>query len=268
MTTDISFTTEDFSPIINTHLSSQYFEGALNKTKSGEDLLRILFQYIRFNSTFAGSVLALAGAISQKPELFLDPKETNEFTPYRYDEILADRSAEVARYVFLAAVDEFGDRNIAGNATHRSLAQSLMRDVIQYFNLRPTSLSAILTTSPATFEAMNDVEIGYTKQSLLERMGFHAGSEALAAYEFDLLDKFLNREYPELVRLLNESGSYTWIKIHKTVEIDHFNAAIAGINSALDYWFDRSKPHDYLKKIVLGGFLQFCSVQAKFMKSL
>jgi hypothetical protein len=64
---------------------------------------------------------------------------------------------------------------------------------------------------------------------------------------------------------LKNQGAYTWIQLHTTVETDHFEAAVAGANSALKYYVGCAS---MAKSWILDGFSRFATVQGQFMRSL
>ena len=158
---------------------------------------------------------------------------------------------EVAARVFAAAIDEFGDRDIPSHPTHRMLAQGVAKKGVRYFpNLSPTKADQIL-------ESYQDIDRrvcqGYgmgaqlDETEVFQSLGFHIGSELLADEEFRILDRTLRREYPELVQYLEQtpvavSGTslpgYHWLRIHTSVEMDHFEHAVQAANVALQPKFD------------------------------
>src|SRR4051794_28167224 len=108
-------TREDLAPVLDSHVGNQTFELALRRAVRDADLLRLLGQYIHFNSVFGSGVASLAGEIGARQDLFRDREEELESA--------ADRSVEVAAPVFYAAVEEFGS-GAARRSTHRAMAQS------------------------------------------------------------------------------------------------------------------------------------------------
>jgi hypothetical protein len=107
-------------------------------------------------------------------------------------------------------------------------------------------------------------------------MGFHAGSEVLADTEFVVLDQALRAGRADLVAALEamkveaaggRHNGYYWIRIHTSVEADHFDAALAGVNKALRYYSGQAEP-TAVKAWILAGFGAFADVQAGFMARL
>lgn len=265
---------KDLEPVINAHAGNDLFKESLSLVQSPEDLINLIAHYIQFNGTFGSGVANLAGEIGCKPSLFRDPNEALL--------IFADRSVEVASRVFFAAVDEFDDRDTAHLDTHRTLAQAALKGIGQYFGYTPTQLNDVISIIPETNDAIGRVRNGYaisqhvTEEVLFRAMGFHMGSEILADEEFQLMDDFFKQEYPELVEHLerteveingNAHSTYYWIRIHTTVEADHFASAAAGVNLALKYYAGTYQ-HEQVREWILEGFADFAKVQEAFMRQL
>jgi hypothetical protein len=107
-------------------------------------------------------------------------------------------------------------------------------------------------------------------------MGFHAGSEVLADHEFTVIDRCLRARRPDVVAALEgmkveilgrKHDAYYWIRIHTSVEAEHFEAALAGVNNALRFYAG-GEAKDTVKGWILDGFARFAGVQAAFMDSL
>jgi hypothetical protein len=264
----------DFEPIMARHDWNKVLAAVLNGITSNEELLRFLARYIQFNSPFGGGVANLAGEIAVKQDLFRDPDEPLAIT--------ADRSVEVASKIFFAAIDEFDDRATIHLDTHRTLAQATLKGAGQFFGYGPSALNRVLSINQATLDAIGKVRNGYgVSQAVNERilfraLGFHMGSEILADEEFRLLDGFLRKQHPELVNYLKKSkveingiehATYYWIRIHTSVEADHFASAAIGANMALRYYAGRES-QEQVKQWILEGFAEFAAVQTEFMKGL
>lgn len=244
------------------------FEGACGEPRA---LLNVLARYIQFNSAFGAGLANLSGEIAARQGLFRDKNEVVT--------ILADRASEVAADFFHAAVDEFDDRATPWRDTHRTLAQACLRGMGGYFGFTLPQLNEVLDPGVATAKAMATVWEGYgvgeklSDQRLFSGMGFHVGSEILADQEFTLIDLVLRAKLPEMVQALKnmrvEFGSekhnaYYWIFIHTSVEADHFDAALAGVNKALRFYNGSDAP-ETVKGWILGGFRSFAKVQGDFM---
>jgi hypothetical protein len=111
---------------------------------------------------------------------------------------------------------------------------------------------------------------------LFRALGFHAGSEILADEEFRLLDGCLRRRHPELAAYLErakvplngeEHPAYFWIRIHTSVEADHFAVAVKGANRAQRYYTGSARI-EAVKGWIREGFRRFAGVQTDFMAGL
>jgi len=236
--------------------------------------VRALGRYIQFNSTFGGGVANLAGEIAVRQDLFRDREEPVQ--------ILADRSVEVAADIFFAAVDEFDDRATNQRDTHRTLAQATLKATGRFFGYDLSALDAIVRPNETTLAAIRQVRAGYgisqvvDEAKLFRDLGFHMGSEILADEEFQVIDRFLRSRHGDLVDYLentevtiNEAAhrAYYWIRIHTSVEADHFAFAVKGANRALRYYVGPGRAAD-AKVGIVEGFREFAGVQAAFMDGL
>lgn len=265
---------KDLTPILDPHTGNKVFAQVLDGVASNDELLRLLARYIQFNSPFGGGVANLAGEIAVRQDLFRDPDEPLGIT--------ADRSVEVASKIFFAAIDEFNDRATPHMDTHRTLAQATLKGAGQFFGYDPSALNGVVSVNEITAAAIGKVRKGYAvsqsvdEQDLFRALGFHMGSEILADEEFRLLDGFLRKKYPALVDCLEKTkveingvqhAAYYWVRIHTTVEADHFTAAAAGANQALQYYAGQESQYQ-VKEWILAGFAEFASVQTEFMRGL
>jgi hypothetical protein len=129
---------------------------------------------------------------------------------------------------------------------------------------------------------MDKVSHGYglgaalSEERLFRGMGFHTGSEVLADEEFTIIDAVFKARRPDLVKALEElkvdilgerHNAYYWIRIHTSVEADHFDAAVKGVNKALRF-YTGAEPPAKIKNWILAGFGSFADVQGEFMKAL
>ncbi len=273
--TQASIGRADLEPVLASHQGNAAlraaFEAACAEPKA---LLNVLARYIQFNSAFGAGLANLAGEIAARQGLFRDRDEVVT--------ILADRASEVAADFFHAAVDEFDDRATPWRDTHRTLAQACLKGMGGYFGFTLPHLNAILDPGAATANAMATVWDGYgvgeklSDQRLFAGMGFHVGSEVLADQEFTLIDEVLRAKLPEMVQALKsmrvafgaeKHNAYYWIFIHTSVEADHFDAALAGVNKALRFYTGSDTP-EAVKGWILDGFRSFAKVQGDFMARL
>lgn len=256
------------------HRGSAFFARALESSTTPKQLLWMLAQYIQFSSPFGGGVAHLTGEIAVRQDLFRDPTEQLE--------MIADRSVEVAGRIFFAAIDEFDDRSTPEIDTHRTLAQATLKTTGQFFGFDSDMMKKITRPRAATKLVVKNVSRGYgigqamNARKLFFSIGFHMGSEILADQEFRLLDTYLRKKQPDLVKhLLGTSVkinktwhvAYFWVRIHTSVETEHFAAAARAANLALQYYAGK-KQWEHIKKWILEGFAQFAKIQERFMRGL
>ena len=274
MTGNESIHKQDLAPILAAHIGSNLLERALHWIVTPDNLVRLLGCYVHFNSVFGSGVTNLVGAIAVRRYLFRDLND--EVEP------LADRSVEVAADIFLAAIDEFGDRGTFHRSTHRSLAQATLKATKLFFGYDQEAFNKIIDPNESTLLALGKVSDNYginqsmDEQKIFRAIGFHMGSEILADEEFSILHRYLRANHPGLVAYLEttkikinnlEHPCYLWIHTHTTVEADHFSAAQAGANLALQYYAGQQDPR-CIKHWIIEGFKEFATVQAQFMNGL
>ena len=111
---------------------------------------------------------------------------------------------------------------------------------------------------------------------LFRAMGFHTGSEVLADAEFNVLDAGPADGAPRdgggaaedpVAIGGQEHDAYYWVRIHTSVEADHFDAALKGVNNAARFYAGAADPAA-VKGWVLAGFRDFADVQGAFMAAL
>ncbi|HLW71939.1 MAG TPA: hypothetical protein VKS22_15095 [Candidatus Binataceae bacterium] len=264
-------TRSDLTALFNDLGGAQAFKSSLAAIGNDRDLLCLFARYVHFNSIFAAGVANLVGAIASRPDLFQNPIEETALT--------RDCSVQVASYFFATIIDEFGGKADPRRATHRLLAQTALKLSAQFFNHPPPHLDQLAPLNSATLAAVIAVLDGYglaqpmNEEKLFRSMGFHLGSELYADREFCVLDEFLRSHYPRLVEYLQNSSKLdgysgdSWVRIHTSLEADHFALTLSGCNSALQYYAGRSRLAD-LKSWILDGFHHFRSVQSSFMRNL
>src|SRR5262245_7130477 len=266
---------EDLQPVLESHRGNAALRAAFEARAAEKDaLLSVLGRYIQFNSAFGPGLANLAGEIAARRDLFRDQDE-----PVR---ILQDRAADVASDFFHAAVDEFDDRATPWRDTHRTLAQATLKGLGRVFGYEPAQLNDVVRINRGTEEAMVRVQEGYglgaalSEERLFRGMGFHTGSEVLADEEFTIIDRVLKAKRPDVVKALQglkveilgaQHDAYYWIFIHTSVEADHFDAAVKGVNKALRFYAGASQLTS-AKAWILDGFRHFADVQQAFMKAL
>jgi hypothetical protein len=267
-------TKQDLEPVLAAHHGTEALRRAVAGATSPGALLSVVGRYVQFNSAFGPGLANLAGEIAARQELFRDPDE-----PLR---VVADRAAEVASDFFYAAIDEFDDRLTPWRDTHRTLAQAMLKAMGAYFGFTPQQLNDVIRINRVTEASMARVSYGYgigaalDDTRLFHAMGFHTGSEILADAEFNVLDEGLRKARPEMVEALQKTriavagqqhDAWYWVRIHTSVEADHFDAALKGVNNAVRFYAGRSDPAT-VKGWVLAGFRDFADVQGAFMAAL
>lgn len=264
----------DIEAAFVTSVGNNTFVDALEKVVSGDDILCLLGRYINFNAIFASSVATLAGGIAGRQDIFRDADEVIED--------LADRCVEVAMDIFFAAIDEFGGCARNHRKTHRSMAQATLKATAIFFGVGPERLNGIVRLNKSTRATIHKVQDGYgvnqtlDEHNIFHAIGFHLGSEMLADKEFRILDNFLSAKYPELVKYLRttevsisgvQHAAYHWIRIHTSVEAEHFDVAVKGANRALRYYAGKENKAR-IKSWIMAGLMDFTVVQAEFMAGL
>lgn len=242
--------------------------------------VRFLGRYASWNGFFGSGVATLAGKIGRSRGLFADPAQ-----PLR---ALADRSVYVASYFFDAARDEFDDRDTVHRDTHRCLAQSMLKGLIDHEAANGALGDGIdlnvLLDEPLWLKALNDrVAVGYGAgtpddlPSVFASIGYHLGSELLADQEFSIIDRTLRELAPALVTHLQDTTvniagqdhrAYQWISIHSGhgggAEADHFEWATQGARLALR--FVPARYHDDLRRQLHLGFQSFARDHREFFE--
>jgi hypothetical protein len=242
--------------------------------------VRFLGRYSSWNGYFGSGVATLAGKLGRCRGLFLDPTQ-----PVK---ALADRSVYVASFFFDAARDEFDDRDTVHRDTHRCLAQSTLRGLIDAaadtgMATDAASLNALLQEPDWLLGLNTRVAEGYgatTPDDLASgfaAIGYHLGSELLADQEFSTIDATLRAESPELVERLQaariniagqDHAAYQWISIHSGhgggAEADHFEWATQG--ARLAYRFVPEAQHATLTAHLYRGFADFARDHLEFFQ--
>jgi hypothetical protein len=244
--------------------------------------VRFLGRYTSWNGFFGSGVAALAGKIGRSRRAFLDAEQPIH--------ALADRSVYVASFFFDAARDEFDDRDTVHRDTHRCLAQSTLKGLIDFETARgaddlqsATKINALLD-EPDWLNALNTrVAKGYGAQSaddlpsIFHAIGYHLGSELLADREFSIIDETLRTTAAELTAYLQSTKvdiagqshvAYQWVGIHSGhgggAEADHFDWATQGVKLALR--FVPAEQHEGLKMQLHSGFRAFAADHREFFE--
>ena len=242
--------------------------------------VRFFGRYTSWNGFFGSAVATLAGKVGRCRGMFLDPAQAVRQ--------LADRSVYIASFFFDAARDEFDDRDTVHRDTHRCLAQSTVKGLIDWHAARgavefndPAVLNALLH-EPLWLHTLNaQVAHGYGAgtpddvPSVFRSIGYHLGSELLADQEFSLIDQTMRDRAPEMTEFLRghkvniagqDHAAYQWVSIHSGhgggAEADHFKWATRGARLAFRYV--APVLHDELRREIHKGFRQFAADHEEF----
>lgn len=262
----------EIRPYLESHRGNEILKATLQATSSEKELFTILSTYVYFNSFFGGGVANLAGEIAIRQDLFQDGDESIK--------CLKDRSDQIAARVFAAAIDEFADWG--KSSTHRAFAQATIKGAAEYMGLTADEINSSLDHNLKFAEIVDRVKNGYllnqkvTDENLFRAIGFHMGSEVLADEEFNIIDNYLTEFHPKMVRYLQKAdvkigGSaypgYYWIKVHTSVEADHFSYAVKAANSGLKY-YSGNQDKSVIKNHIISGLESFAQLQTDFMNRL
>lgn len=246
---------EELQQIVATHNigSRRTLREVLERTETLEDLVSVLARYGGWNQCLKGPGAGLVAQLHRSQDLF------------GYFE-----AQEASSGVFEALVDEFRDR-------HDFLLQAFLEGTAVFFYV---SREAVLNLMrhPSVLAAQQKLWEGYGEtcygdlQKLVMAVGFHCGSEFMAAFhEFPELDAFLTERWPEAKKYLETTSipigrrnypAYGWVKDHaEGIELRHFNAS-------LDVFTAIMHAEGETRKYFLDGFLKFLKVQEEFMDVL
>ncbi|GAB3382683.1 hypothetical protein [Lysobacter fragariae] len=241
--------------------------------------LRFLGRYTSWNGFFGSGVAALAGKIGRSRGCFIDTTQPIA--------ALADRSVYVASFFFDAARDEFDDRDTVHRDTHRCLAQSMLKGLIDFEagqqQLDDAAIVSLLQDPSWLADLNRHVATGYGVGSpddlgnIFAGIGYHMGSELLADQEFTIIDRTLRELAPDLVAYLDgakvniagqEHRAYQWIAIHSGhgggAEADHFEWATQG--ARLAFRFVPEKYHGPVRELLHQGFRDFARDHREFFQ--
>jgi hypothetical protein len=264
----------DLLPVLRSHPGTETFREAFERATDASRLVGVMARYMSFNAAFPSGVASLAGAIAAQTGLFRDPLEPVA--------VLADRAFQVAQEHLFPPPSGGSGEEPAWRGSHRSLAAATLRGMGAFFGFDEATLDQACRLNPATAEAQAQVRASYglgrplAGRALFEAMGFHAGSEALAEREFDVLDRHLRRARPALVVALQatrlgrpeeERDGYAWIRLHRAVHEDAVYRALRAANTALRFYAGPD-PLETVKPWVVDGVAQFAAVQGAFMAAL
>jgi hypothetical protein len=208
----------------------------------GEKILLFMGRFFQYASAFGVGQTALAGQVAARNDLFKCPGEVGVF---------ADASVTVAAGIFAGAIDEFGDREVAGAHSHRALALATLKGMAGFFQHDVARLSQRIRAHGPTREAIQKVSRCYgvnvvmDEPGLFRGIGFHLGTEILGEDENRVLDDFFCSRCPDLMAFLDRNAveidgvsvpANVWFKRHIVAEADHFVAGMRAADLALEYY--------------------------------
>ena len=242
-----------------------------------ESMIRFLCLYTDWNRDFGAGVASLSGKIARSGSLFSDPEQPIA--------ALADRGVFVASYVFDAARAEFSDRANPARDTHRCLAQAFVLGAAAELGFDPMTMDGLCARPDWLVGLVGRVSTGYgcgTPDSVAgigRAMGYHLGSEILAATEFTEIDRQFRTEHEELCARLQartvvlngvEHRCYAWVSIHsdfgEAVEMEHFEHALHAVRLA-EAFLSSDKRGEFVDA-VLSGFDEFALDHGRFFAEI
>jgi hypothetical protein len=253
--------------------TTEILQGVLDRARSGEEIYRFMSRFVQYSSPSGWSQAVLAGSMALRSDIFRDPSEHPAF---------GDRSVDVASGVFHGAIDEFGDREVGG-IPHRRMALALVKEMAAHFEVPPDQAGRIMRGHAPTNEAVAGVLEGYgVGRSLEDReifhgFGFHLGTEIVADDSFNVIDRHLRTHFPDLVARLSatavrigdhEIDAYTYVSRHTTAEGDHFEAALAVVDRAVDHYCGQRLSRSEVVACVLAGAVRLADLERRFMRSV
>jgi len=254
------------------NFGSKIFLGSiLRKISSKRQVINFIHRYSVFNGDFAGGVANLAGEFHIRGDIFKGDSNIDSIN---------DRGSKIATEIYFAAEDEYADRQFKLRITHRQLAQELLKAVLDYFKVNHNNFQKLFPLNKKTNDVIKKVREGYClnmksiEDDLLRGLGFHIGSELLADQEFNLIDRFLRDNYPDLVKFLEDKNighgdikSYRWISLHTVVEVEHLDHAFVAAERTMKYYKGK-KSRKEVQRLIIEGFLNFAKLQKDFFSNI
>ena len=239
-------------------------------SKSDDEVIQFFSDYIAWNGVFGGAVASLAGKWHNAIYL-TDMSEDEERGMNRY-------AHRVASEIFAAAEDEYNDENnINPNVriTHKDMAWNFFQGIMQYYGVskRPKPSNDIKVHILNTLHGYGVSNRLQLLRTLIYNLGFHIGSEKIASYEFDFLTAELQKSRPDLFKFLmnrdmfygledNGIVSLDWLRVHGSVEEEHFQHAINAASWAEQMVLEHDiMTSDEFNSLLLNGFNSFSDLQ-------
>jgi hypothetical protein len=239
----------------------------------GEKILLFMGRFFQYASAFSVGQTALAGQVAARKDLFRCPGEVGVF---------ADASMTVGGGIFRGAIDEFGDREIAGSPSHRALALATLKGMARFFEYDLARLSDRIRSHAPTQNAIEKVLRHYgvnvviDEANLFQGIGFHLGTEILGEDENRILDDFFCTQRADLMASLGQNTveiggvslpANLWFKRHIVAEADHFAAGLDAANLAFDYYSGGETP-PRLRQWILEGVRAVATVQRDVVRTI
>jgi hypothetical protein len=259
---------------VEDHYSSREMREVLESVAAnGEKLLLFMGRFFQYASAFGVGQTALASQVAARKDLFSCPGEVGVF---------ADASMTVAEGIFSGAIDEFGDREIAGSPSHRALALATLKGMARFLRFDLAELSRRVRAHAPTRNAAQKVSRYYgvnvviDEASLFRGIGFHLGTEVLGEDENRVLDDFFCTRCPDLMTFLDRNAveingvsvpANVWFKRHIVAEADHFATGLRAANLAFEY-YSGSETRQELVQWVLEGVQAVASMQREVMRTI
>jgi hypothetical protein len=223
--------TKDFIEVKKSTLKSK-IENLMSK--SDDEVIQFFSDYIAWNGVFGGAVASLAGKWHNAVHLTdMSEDETTGLNKFAH---------RIASEIFAAAEDEFNDENNTNpyhRIAHKEMAWDFFQGIMEYYNIknRPKPSSNVKDHIQSTLRGYGVSNRLQLLKTLIYNLGFHIGSEKIASFEFDFLTAELKKTRPELFKFLSNRNmfygledngikSIDWLKVHGTVEEEHFQHAI------------------------------------------
>lgn len=264
--------TEDFLEKKKASLKSK-IENLMSK--SDEEVIQFFSDYIAWNGVFGGAVASLAGKWHNAIYLTeMSEDETNGMKRYAH---------RVASEIFAAAEDEYSDENNTNpnvRIAHKDMAWDFFQGIMKFYGIdkRPTVSESIRINILDTLHGYGVSNRQQFIKTLIFNLGFHIGSEKIASYEFDYLTAELEKTRPDLFKYLGDRDmfyglepngikSLDWLRVHGTVEEEHFQHAINAAKWAEQMVLENEiMNRDMFNKLLLNGFQSFSDIQEEVFK--
>jgi hypothetical protein len=249
---------------------------ALDLGMQNPTALYLAFQrFIYFNGYTSSVISRLASSIAMSRYLFQD----SDIAVIEE----SDRGFDIAMKVMVAAYDE-GSNDAA---SHRALAQALLKTIGNYANLsnaERNQFMAIPTWLDDIAEAVMEQYQGKPNDiaALVRSLGFHAASELMGDVEYALIDRIFRYEnketgfYPYLSKQPpveiagHRYNPWCYILIHSQhegdgVEASHFECVVDALNMVVQY---RPESVEQIMEWTLEGFSSFIALEQRLFREI